>query len=74
MQELSPEDERMLSMFMPVTQPKGRSLADIIMDKIREKENAVADPENAIRNGIPEKVYTVYKQSVHPDTRCPLLG
>lgn len=49
-------------MFMPVAQPQGRCLADIIMDKIREKESGAVDPEQVLRNEIPEKVFAVYKQ------------
>mmetsp|Transcript_15096 Transcript_15096/g.24849 ORF Transcript_15096/g.24849 Transcript_15096/m.24849 type:complete len:431 (-) Transcript_15096:486-1778(-) len=36
--ELDEEDERVMEMFMPSDRPKAKTLADIIMERIKEKE------------------------------------
>ncbi len=68
LQELSAEDERSLSMFLPESSGIRRTLADIIMEKIREKEEAddgkdvAADGEEIVRQRMDPKVVQVYTQ------------
>mmetsp|Transcript_12999 Transcript_12999/g.20848 ORF Transcript_12999/g.20848 Transcript_12999/m.20848 type:complete len:442 (+) Transcript_12999:77-1402(+) len=63
--EVSPEDERMLSMFMSDSKSKRRTLADIIMEKIAEHEamiKAKGSEAVAAANQIPDKVRDVYSR------------
>jgi essential nuclear protein 1 len=61
--EITEEDERELSMFMPASTSSRRTLADIIMEKIKEKEEAkqqTAVQEEAENTGVDTKIVQVY--------------
>jgi len=61
--EITEEDERELSLFMPTSSSSRRTLADIIMDKIKEKEEAKeanAVEEEAESSGLDPKIVQVY--------------
>jgi essential nuclear protein 1 len=61
--EITEEDERELSMFMPASTSSRRTLADIIMEKIKEKEEAkqqTAVQEEAENSGVDPKIVQVY--------------
>lgn len=62
--EIDEDDERELSLFMPQATSKMRTLADIIMDKIKEKEEAQAatTQEEAVDHGLDPKVVQVYTE------------
>ena len=68
--EISPEDEKALSAFMAPKASKERTLADIILEKIKEKERADRgeggggsdDEAMAVPEGIDQKVVDVYRQ------------
>ena len=73
--EISAEDERALAAFMQPKSTKERTLADIILEKIKEKEagrggggggghGGMGDDEDdmAVPEGIDEKVVEVYRQ------------
>ena len=62
---ISASDEAALASFMPNTMPERRNLADIIMDKIREKEegeNGMNAEEGDRPPELPPKVVEVYTQ------------
>eukprot|EP00474_Spongospora_subterranea_P004411 CRZ04869.1 hypothetical protein [Spongospora subterranea] len=58
--EMSAEDEAMLNMYMSGAAPVRRTLADMIMEKIKEKEENQAMQIAQVQ--IPEKVVHVYSQ------------
>eukprot|EP00455_Lapot_gusevi_P042128 TRINITY_DN495_c0_g1_i3.p1 TRINITY_DN495_c0_g1~~TRINITY_DN495_c0_g1_i3.p1 ORF type:complete len:469 (+),score=122.58 TRINITY_DN495_c0_g1_i3:84-1409(+) len=63
--EINPEDEKTLEMFLPRSAPATRTLADIIFEKIREREQAanLTTPEAkqaAIQQRLDPKVVQVY--------------
>ena len=69
--DISPEDEAALSAFMQPKAGKERTLADIILEKIKEKERgggggddmgADGDDGPAVPEGVDEKVVEVYRQ------------
>ena len=70
--EISPEDEKALSAFMAPKASKERTLADIILEKIKEKESGGRGAGGAGRRrrrrprararGIDQKVVDVYRQ------------
>ena len=70
--EISPEDERALAAFMQPKASKERTLADIILEKIAEKEAGGGggggrmgddmDGDLAVPEGIDKKVVEVYRQ------------
>ena len=73
--EVSPEDEAALAAFMAPKSGKERTLADIILDKIKEKERGGGgggdrtggdddemDARAAVPAGMDEKVVDVYRQ------------
>jgi essential nuclear protein 1 len=72
--DISPEDERALAAFMQPKSGKERTLADIILEKIKEKEQGGGgggggtgggggmDDGMAVPEGIDEKVVEVYRQ------------
>ena len=68
--EISPEDEKALAAFMAPKASKERTLADIILEKIKEKEAADRgegggggdDEAMAVPEGIDQKVVDVYRQ------------
>lgn len=62
--EINEEDEMDLSLFMPAATSTRRTLADIIMDKIREKEEAknVQVQEEAVDHGLDPKVVQAYTE------------
>uniref|UniRef100_A0A6A7G2T5 Bystin n=1 Tax=Hirondellea gigas TaxID=1518452 RepID=A0A6A7G2T5_9CRUS len=57
--ELSAEDERALELFMPSSSRPRLNLADLVLAKIREKEQA-NDPEQALRKKLDPKVVEVF--------------
>lgn len=61
--EITEDDERELSMFMPTSNSSRKTLADIIMEKIKEKEEAkqqTAVAEEAENSGVDPKIVQVY--------------
>ena len=70
--EISPEDEKALSAFMAPKASKERTLADIILEKIKEKESGGRGAGGAgggddddlapVPEGIDQKVVDVYRQ------------
>jgi essential nuclear protein 1 len=54
---ITAEEERALALFMGQSEPKGRNLADIIMEKLEAKEQQEAAPVPA---GLSPKVVKVY--------------
>lgn len=62
--EINEEDERELELFMPAATSTRRTLADIIMDAINEKERqkTAAVAEEAVESGLDPKVVEVYTQ------------
>lgn len=62
--EINEDDERELELFMPAATSKMRTLADIIMDAIKAKEQQkeTAKQEEAVESGLDPKVVEVYTQ------------
>jgi essential nuclear protein 1 len=60
-QEITEEDEKALQMFMSKEEPKRQTLADIIMEKLREEEDRHGTLEEHIAKKLDPKVVEVYK-------------
>jgi len=63
--DITEADESELSMFMPTSQPTRKTLADIIMEKIAEKQQAadgVAAAQEVLESGLDPKLVEVYTQ------------
>eukprot|EP00741_Cyanophora_paradoxa_P004801 tig00000829_g4658.t1 len=59
-EEMTEEEERTLNMFMPSDAGSRRTLADIIMEKIKEKESGAADVVEPHEDKMNPKVLEVY--------------
>eukprot|EP01097_Dermamoeba_algensis_P006209 TRINITY_DN3896_c0_g1_i1.p1 TRINITY_DN3896_c0_g1~~TRINITY_DN3896_c0_g1_i1.p1 ORF type:complete len:329 (+),score=88.36 TRINITY_DN3896_c0_g1_i1:363-1349(+) len=61
LEEIEEGDEKTLEMFMSSQQTQRKSLADIILEKIREKEGQEQAPEPEVQHKLDPKVVEVYQ-------------
>lgn len=73
MQEVDPEDERVMAAFNKPQATERRSLADIIMEKIKEKEQQLELVPKAMPGGAPGTLQILKTRSQTSYTKIQLV-